>query len=395
MHFFVRIASELSKETDLKKVCIFTSTYREAHHTFVNFHIDNLFAGNVSICCQEEDGNEFVDRPILVRSKIETQPWHRAQVKLAHLGRKRRRLPLRGIYGSERAEIVKFLHSQGIDTVLCEFGCIGSEVAEGISDTGIPIFTYFRGYDATARLKSAKERRLLAAAVPKLSGAIFVSKFLRENLAQHGIEHPNSHVIPSGVNTDIFFPKKKSKGTYIAVGSLIEKKRPDITVESFCIAAKSHPEASLTMLGGGNMLEKCQEISHKYDMQNQVHFLGEQPHEVVMKHLQEAEFFLQHSVAGVNGDSEGAPTSIQEALACGCIVLSTRHAGIPELVQEGRTGYLVNELDQPEYCRLIEATLRGELDLKRISRQSREHAVQNLHNGALIKRLEVVLSRAM
>jgi len=378
----------------LTKVCIFTGYYREAHHTFVNFHIENLFDGSVCVCCEKETGKAIVERPVLVRSEIRLSPLHGVQVKLARLGRRFRRLSQRGIYGSERSAILRFLKDQKIDVVLCEFGCIGSVVTEALQNTGIPVFSYFRGYDASARLKSAKERRLLASAVPKLSGAVFVSGFLKENLARHGISNANSHVIPSGVNTDIFQPGRKSPGTYIAVGSLIEKKRPDITVEAFCAEAGDHPQATLTVLGGGSMMKTCREIVSRYGMESQVHLVGEQPHEVVMRHLQEAEYFLQHSVTSANGDTEGAPTAIQEALACGCVVLSTRHAGIPDLITEGHTGFLVDELDKEGYRGLIRSSLRGEIDTVRIARQSREHAVRNLHNRTLIKRLEGILSEA-
>ncbi|QFT28923.1 GDP-mannose-dependent alpha-(1-6)-phosphatidylinositol monomannoside mannosyltransferase [Labrenzia sp. THAF82] len=378
----------------MTKICIFTAAYREAHHTFVNFHIENLFEGSASVCCTEEIGNQGSTRNLLVRTNVARSPWHKLQVKLGTFVRKRRKLPIRGIYGSERSAIINFLQAEKIDVVLCEFGCIGSEVAESISGTGIPIYSYFRGYDATARLSSAKERRFLARTVPKLKGAFFVSRYLLNNLAQYGIRNPNSHVIPSGVNTDEFVPGQKNKGTFLAVGSLIEKKRPDITVGAFCREAKTHPRARLTIIGGGRMLTQCLAIVKEHDMEDQVQFLGEQPHDIVMNYLRKSEFFLQHSVTGSNGDGEGAPTAIQEALACGCVVLSTRHAGIPELVTDGETGFLVDELDQAGFQGLIKSALQDEIDVCRIAKQSREHSVQYLDNRALIKKLEGVLSRA-
>ena len=61
--------------------------------------------------------------------------------------------------------------------------------------------------------------------------------------------------------------------------------------------------------------------------------------------LARAAVFLQHSVTAADGNTEGLPTSIQEAMACGDVVVSTRHAGIPEVVVSGENGLLVDEDD--------------------------------------------------
>ena len=68
----------------------------------------------------------------------------------------------------------------------------------------------------------------------------------------------------------------------------------------------------------------------------------------------EADVFLAPSVTSNNGDQEGTPTVIIEALARGFPVLSTLHSGIPELVQGGRSGFLVPERDS--------AALAGKLE---------------------------------
>jgi glycosyltransferase involved in cell wall biosynthesis len=61
--------------------------------------------------------------------------------------------------------------------------------------------------------------------------------------------------------------------------------------------------------------------------------------------LQESNVFIQHSVLTPSGDSEGTPVAILEASACGLAICSTRHAGIPDAVVEGKTGLLVDEHD--------------------------------------------------
>ena len=76
-----------------------------------------------------------------------------------------------------------------------------------------------------------------------------------------------------------------------------------------------------------------------------VTFLGAQKSEVVLREMQQARAFVQHSIRASNGDSEGTPVAILEAAACGLPVIATRHAGISDVVLHEETGLLVDEHD--------------------------------------------------
>jgi glycosyltransferase involved in cell wall biosynthesis len=70
--------------------------------------------------------------------------------------------------------------------------------------------------------------------------------------------------------------------------------------------------------------------------------------------MQEADIFLQHSMTDFDsGDEEGLPVAILEAMADALPIVSTKHAGIPEAVEEGRTGFLVEEGDSTEMAQRI------------------------------------------
>src|SRR5690606_14972407 len=76
-----------------------------------------------------------------------------------------------------------------------------------------------------------------------------------------------------------------------------------------------------------------------------VTFLGNLGHDSVCAEMKNARALVQHSIRATNGDSEGTPNAIMEAGASGLPVVSTRHAGIPDVVIEGTTGFLVDERD--------------------------------------------------
>src|SRR5207247_4061449 len=87
---------------------------------------------------------------------------------------------------------------------------------------------------------------------------------------------------------------------------------------------------------------------------------GGQPNEVVQRLMRDADIFVQHSITDPDtGDAEGLPVSILEAMAHGLPVVSTRHAGIPEAVSDGVSGYLVDEGDTAGMAERIVALIRS------------------------------------
>ena len=85
----------------------------------------------------------------------------------------------------------------------------------------------------------------------------------------------------------------------------------------------------------------CDELG----LSESVHLTGRIPHDEVIAAFRRAHVYVQHSVTAPDGDEEGLPVSITEALAGGLPVVSTRHSGIPEVVRDDETGYVVDEGD--------------------------------------------------
>jgi colanic acid/amylovoran biosynthesis glycosyltransferase len=104
-------------------------------------------------------------------------------------------------------------------------------------------------------------------------------------------------------------------------------------------------EARLVMVGEGPLLGEAQQLVHALALSDVVSLLGVQSHQDVAQLLRGARAFVQHSLVAPDGDSEGSPVSVMEAQLSGLPVVATRHGGIPEVVVEEATGFLVEEGD--------------------------------------------------
>jgi glycosyltransferase involved in cell wall biosynthesis len=94
------------------------------------------------------------------------------------------------------------------------------------------------------------------------------------------------------------------------------------------------------------------------ELQDRVHLLGLRTQEEVATLMREVRGFVQHSLVASDGDSEGSPVAVMEAQLSGLPVVATRHAGIPEVVLEGESGFLVDEGDVAAMAMAISRLIR-------------------------------------
>jgi len=120
-------------------------------------------------------------------------------------------------------------------------------------------------------------------------------------------------------------------------------------------------------------------------------FHGLTEHSFVREKLSQAAVFLQHSVTAEDGNTEGLPTSIQEAMVSGCAVISTRHAGIPEAIEEGVTGLLVDEHDVPGFGQALGSLLADPALTARLGAAAHAVGIERFDFEKLHARLEAMI----
>lgn len=318
--------------------------------TFIRAHIERLPAKTVLMA----------GRPPAIESRPVLSMPERAAYKM------RRALLREGLGRETTAAYVKAFRRHGVEAVLAEYGTTGVAVMDACRELALPLIVHFHGYDASVHKVLEDNAAAYREMFRRAAAVIAVSEAMRRKLVSLGAPPAKLHLIPYGIDCTAFDRSDPALAppVLLAVGRFIEKKAPHITIEAFSKAHRALPQARLRMVGDGPLLEDCRTLAKTLGIADAVAFLGAQPHAVVQEEMRRARSFVQHSVEAANGDCEGTPVAILEASASGLPVVATRHAGIPDVVVEGETGFLVDERDTDAMAAGMLSLLR-EADLAR------------------------------
>ncbi|WP_149752638.1 glycosyltransferase family 4 protein [Rubripirellula obstinata] len=230
---------------------------------------------------------------------------------------------------------------------LAQFGPMAIHLLPIMKFNSVPLIAHFHGHDVTACLKQKGYTRRLREMLNQFDALVVVAEYQKETLLELGAKSNQIHVIPCGVPMP---PEVDRTGhaidqcKFLSVGRLVNKKRPDATLEAFAQMPNVH-HSTLTMVGDGPMRKVCQNIIDRHGIGDRVRMLGACSSQIVASEMRDADVFVQHSVTGPDGDREGWPVAIAEAASFGLPIVATRHASIPTQVVEQKTGLLVDEHD--------------------------------------------------
>ena len=234
------------------------------------------------------------------------------------------------------------------DLVHCHFGPTGLRTIEALDTLGLdtPVVTTFHGFDLSQYVATHGPHvydPLFA------RGALFlpISDTFRDRLIGLGAPPERTVVHRMGVDTERFstvdHPAHEGPLRVLAIGRLVEKKGMANAITAVSRAADSGVDIALTVVGDGPLRHGLEHLATS--RRAPVTFVGSVDRARVIALLEESDVLLAPSVTAADGDTEGIPVSIMEAMSCGLPVVATRHSGIPEVVIDGVTGLLADEHD--------------------------------------------------
>ena len=245
------------------------------------------------------------------------------------------------------AAVGRFLRRHRVGAVLGEYLDQFLDFVPMLDRIGLPYVVQAHGIDVSASLREAGMAERYQAY--RSARAILTRcEFHRQRLIQIGLPANKIHLNPGGVDIPSE-PPRRGPGAglrFLAIGRMVPQKAPIMLLEAFRLAAEKNTDITLDYVGGGPLFSAALQFVKACDLDGRVRLHGIAPEELKMRLLLDCGVFVQHSATDPEtGDEEGLPAAIQEGMAYGLAVVSTRHSGIPEAVIEGETGLLVDEGD--------------------------------------------------
>jgi glycosyltransferase involved in cell wall biosynthesis len=296
---------------------------------------------------------------------------------------------------AKKIYLQRFFKRSNVGVVLAEYGGTGVGVLGFCQQQRIPMVVHFHGSDAYHRENLDRYRESYKRMFAYSSAIIAVSKHMMKQLAHLGAPHEKLFYNPYGTDVSMFkqASPRLAPLQVIAVGRFVETKAPYLTILAFNKVLERLPDAKLVMLGTGSLFDVCHQLVRSLRIEHAVDFKGQASHDEVASLMQQSRVFVQHSLVPASGDSEGTPVAIIEAGASGLPVISTKHAGIMDVVIDGRTGFLVEEGDISAMAdRLFQLLSDSELAAE-MGGRAREHIVQNFNSKNSVQNLRDLLDR--
>lgn len=279
------------------------------------------------------------------------------------------------------------------DVLLAEYGTTGAEIYSICKSLKIPLVVHFHGFDASQKSTIDKYKIAYQEMFDYSSSIIAVSQEMKKDLIELSCPEEKIQLATYGPD-DCFFdvePDYSSK-QLISIGRFVDKKAPYFLILAMKELVKEHSDVKLVMVGDGPLFNTCFNLIEYFELHHNIQLIGKKTREEILSLMKDSSVFVQHSIQALNGDKEGSPVAIIEAAAAGLPVVSTLHAGIPETVVHGETGYLVEEHDVKSFTKHLITLMDSEKSRANFGKASSEFILStfsmNKHIDLLISKLE-------
>ncbi len=309
-----------------------------------------------------------------------------------------RRPPI--VYRGEYQMLASLLQRRGADLMHIYFGHTGVHLLPFIERWDKPCVVSFHGADVALK----KDIRDYGAKLQKLFEAVPLvfarSRSLANRLIALGCPPDKLRISRTGVPLKDFpFLRREApiegRWKLMQACRLIPKKGVATTLCAFAIFQKEFPNAELVIAGKGPLQAHLEELTEELGIASKVRFHGFVSQSELIELYRQSHIFLHPSETPPDQNQEGVPNSILEAMSTGLPIAATRHGGIPEAVEHGRCGFLVEERDFEALASSIREIARSPGTFREMGLLGHEHVSAQFEQGAQIRQLETLYDEAV
>ena len=310
----------------------------------------------------------------------------------------RRRPPI--VYRGEYQMLSSLLERRGADLMHIYFGHTGVHLLPFIEQWKKPCLVSFHGADVAVKQDIANyptKLRCLFEAVPLVLAR---SQSLANRLMQFGCPREKLRVNRTGIPLDEFPLVERQappngRWRIMQACRLIPKKGVATSLRAFAVFKRDFPNAEFFIAGKGPLQSELEMLAAGLGVSNDVHFVGFLSQSKLLGLYLSSHLFLHPSETPPDENQEGIPNSILEAMATGLPVLATRHGGIPEAVEHGQSGVLVQEEDYLGLAQSMKEIANNPSGLYQMGMNARMAVSARFEQGAQARLLESFYEEAI
>jgi colanic acid/amylovoran biosynthesis glycosyltransferase len=301
---------------------------------------------------------------------------------------------------AELSELLRVLSETRARLLHIYFGQIAVHLLPLIRAWESPSVVSFHGADVMVDMIKPAYREATLKMLDAATLILVRSESLRRALVDLGCDAKKIEVQRAGIPLDEFAFRERTVPTngewrFVQAGRLIEKKGLPVTLRAFSAFLKQHPSATLTIAGEGPLLPELQKLARELKIAERVSFTGFISQEQLRDIYYQSHIFLHPSQTGRDGNQEGIPNSMLEAMATGLPVFATEHGGIPEAIDNGVSGVLVPERDDTALARALLDAAEDRDFISRIAHAGAGAVRQNFELSIQARRLEDIYLRTI
>jgi len=225
------------------------------------------------------------------------------------------------------------------------------------------------------------KRQLLRKLCKEAAGIVSISNYNRDFLIRIGVDQAKINVIHCGIDPNEFqrtTPYRASKHI-LCVARLVEKKGIRYLIEAMHHLRKKHPDIRLTIVGTGPEGKNLKKLADSLRGKDRIRFLGNIPDNELISLYEKSSIFVLPCIVAEDGDRDGIPVALMEAMSMELPVISTPISGIPELIEDGENGLLVEPKNPVALAEAIEQLLGKPEACKRLGEQGRKTILEQFN----------------
>jgi colanic acid/amylovoran biosynthesis glycosyltransferase len=286
----------------------------------------------------------------------------------------------------------RILQKHKPDIIHSHFGYDGMKMAKPALKHSIPHVVSFYGSDVSRLPQEFGWKRRYRRLASMADHFIAASGLMKNRLIRLGFPEQKISIVRFGLDTDqIAFKKNYSLSpNLMMVGRMVEKKGFEYAIRAVAKLNASGKNLTLDLYGDGPQKTGLQELAKDLNTGDSIRFNGYQPVDDVIAQYSQHSLLLAPSVTATDGDMEGLPNTILEAMASGTPVISTKHAAIPEAVVHNQTGFLAEERDTDALAKILNRIFDNRFDLEKIRLNARATIEREYSVNTMVARMEEI-----